>query len=125
MKTLATLGLIVGFAGTLAVGPLGSGAAHAQPSIPQGPPVWCYGEVEDQCRLFLGTAESCQNVAPCLFLANANPALPGRTFDVHFCMGADEFGRCQLFIGTEEACMNVEPCRSINGQLPRLRLAPR
>jgi hypothetical protein len=97
-------------------GPVLAGSSLA---VPQGPPVWCFGLNEfDQCVLYLGSAETCKNVSPCL---DANFGLP--TTGLTFCLGADDVtGECRLFLGTREACGSLDPCRAVNGQLPRAPL---
>lgn len=95
-----------------------AGQALAEPAfvVPQGPPVWCFGLNEfDQCVLYLGTAETCQNLRPCS-APNLGIPITGLTL----CFGADEVtGECRLFFGTEETCNSLEPCRAVIGQLPR------
>lgn len=102
----------------------GTGQVLAGPqlAVPQGPPVWCFGLNEfDQCVLYLGSAQTCQNLNPC-----SAPSLGIPATGLTLCFGADDdTGQCRLFLGTEETCDNVEPCRAVNGQLPRApRLAP-
>jgi hypothetical protein len=84
--------------------------------LPQGPPVWCFGLNEfDQCTLYLGSAESCQNIQPC-----SAPSLGLPSSDLTLCFGADDVtGECRLFLGTEERCASLEPCRAIPGLLPQ------
>jgi hypothetical protein len=99
----------------------GAGQALAGPDLtePQGPPVWCFGLNEfDQCVLYLGTAQTCQNLRPCLDSSLGIP-ITGLTL----CFGADDVtGECKLFFGSEEACNSLDPCRAVIGRLPR---APR
>jgi len=102
---------------------LGAVSAYGAPPfpLPQGPPVWCYGQDEfGRCMLFLGTEESCMDIEPCNTFASAVPGNDPLRFDVWFCMGQDEFGRCQLFAGSEEACMDLMPCSARIGQVPRI-----
>jgi hypothetical protein len=86
-------------------------------AVPQGPPVWCFGLNEfDRCVLYLGSAETCKNLAPCLDTSVGLPPDTGLTF----CFGADDVtGDCRVFLGTREACSSLDPCRAVNGQLPR------
>jgi hypothetical protein len=96
------------------------GQAFAGPSVGvQGPPVWCFGANEfDQCVLYLGSEETCQNLNPCL---DASLGLP--TTGLTFCFGADDVtGECKVFLGSREDCSSLEPCRAVNGQLPRAPL---
>lgn len=89
-----------------------------------GAPVWCFGANEfDQCVLYLGTKESCQNLAPCLGTIFGLPT----PRELTFCLGADDVtGECRLFLGTESQCQSLDPCRAVPGQLPRApRVAPR
>ena len=88
-------------------------------SIFDSPPVWCWGEVNDECHLFLGTEQSCKNVSPCLSFRSADLALTAtgapRTFTpelggLEFCMGWVEGEGCMVFLGTEESCKNIQPC---------------
>lgn len=97
---------------------LGPGQVFAAPpfTVPQGPPVWCFGLNErDQCVLYLGTEETCRSLAPC---SDASLGIP--TTGLTFCFGADEVtGECKVFLGSEESCDSLEPCRAIGGLLPR------
>jgi hypothetical protein len=85
-------------------------------TVPQGPPVWCFGLNElDQCVLYLGSAETCKNLNPCSEASVGFPTITGLTF----CFGADDVtGECRLFLGTREACSSLDPCRAVNGSLP-------
>jgi hypothetical protein len=97
---------------------LWAGQAVAAPPfvVPQGPPVWCFGLNEfDQCVLYLGNAQTCQNLAPC---SDASLGIP--TTGLTFCFGADDVtGECKVFLGSRESCDSLEPCRAVSGQLPR------
>ena len=124
MRTVKGLMGLAGLAGVLMM--LGAARSDAAPPfpVPQGPPVWCYGQVDDECRLFLGTELTCRNVEPCFAFLSASPGGGTETPDLGgkvFCLGEVD-DRCMLLLGTEEACENVTPCLSRNGQLPR---APR
>lgn len=97
----------------------GAGQVFAAPpfTVPQGPPVWCFGlnQLETQCVLYLGTAETCQTLDPC---SDASLGLPAT--GLTFCLGADDVtGECKVFLGSERSCDSLEPCRSVNGLLPR------
>ena len=71
-------------------------------------PVFCYGADDfGECRLFAGTAESCQHLEPCNWEKTAQ-FVPLQ--DPTFCYGADDFGRCHLYLGTDKACASLEPC---------------
>lgn len=123
MKSISEFATLAAFAGILVFGISTASAAPPFP-LPQGPPVWCYGQVDDECRLFLGTEETCMNVDPCLTFLSASPAQGPITPDLgglFFCLG-EVNDQCMLLLGTEQDCMNVSPCLSRNGQLPR---APR
>ncbi len=89
------------------------------PSIPVDSPTFCWGLNNlDQCVLFYGSANSCNNVSPCnnssyntgeIKSAIAEVAI-GQN-DLTFCYGADDVtGQCKLFLGTREQCNHVEPC---------------
>ena len=123
MKTVTKL---IAQIASVAVIIFGTSNAYAAPPFPtpQGPPVWCYGQVDDECRLFLGTEQTCMNVEPCQTFFSASPAGAPVTPDLgglFFCLG-EVNDQCMLLLGTENDCMNVSPCLSHNGQLPR---APR
>ena len=83
--------------------------------------MWCFGLNDlDQCILYLGSEQSCQNLAPC---STASLRLPIPDSGVTLCFGRDDdTGQCKLFFGTRETCDNVEPCRAVNGRLPRAPL---
>ena len=88
-------------------------------SIFDSPPVWCWREANDECRLFLGTEQSCKNASPCLNFRSADLALTPtgapkiitpELRGLEFCMGWVEGKGCMVFLGTEESCRNIKPC---------------
>ena len=113
MKAMAKLMVLMAVMSIVGAGPVLAAPAFV---VPQGPPVWCFGLNQfDQCVLYLGTAETCRNLAPCSASSLGIPST-----DLTMCFGADDVtGECKLFLGTEERCESLDPCRSVNGLLPR------
>jgi hypothetical protein len=114
MRTIPKLMMYVALPLGLISG-VGQAVAGPELTVPQGPPVWCFGLNQfDRCVLYLGTAQTCQNLEPC-----SAPSLGIPTTGLTLCFGADDVtGECRLFFGTEETCSSLEPCRAVIGQLP-------
>lgn len=89
------------------------------PSIPIDDPTFCFGENDlGRCVLFFGSANSCNNINPCISSEPSTQAI-SRTVakkvisqdDLTFCYGQDDVtGQCTLFAGPQSACENLEPC---------------
>jgi len=112
MKTVRRLTELTGLVALLM---FGAGQSYAAPPwVNQGPPVWCFGlNSLEQCVLFLGTAETCMNVDPCL-----SGAVDPTGNNLYFCFGMDDVsGQCKLFLGGD--CTSLAPCMGGAGQFPR------
>jgi hypothetical protein len=89
------------------------------PSIPIDDPTFCFGENNlGRCVLFFGSANSCNNINPCISSEPSTQAI-SRTVakkvisrdDLTFCYGQDDLtGQCTLFAGPKSACESLEPC---------------
>ena len=89
------------------------------PSIPVDSPTFCWGLNNlDQCVLYYGSANSCNNIAPCNNRASSTAEIKSAIAevaigqkDLTFCYGKDDVtGQCTLFLGSREQCNHVEPC---------------
>lgn len=89
------------------------------PSIPIDNPTFCFGENDlGQCVLFFGSANSCNNINPCINSAPSTRAISSTVAkmaisqdDLTFCYGQDAVsGQCMLFAGPQSACESLEPC---------------